>query len=318
MDVLSFEHVHAPGNYKLLVIVDEFTRYAEVFVIPNEEAPTIANKLMEEFIPRYGISEEIIMDRGGPFISELFTELCRQLRVKKIHTAAYHPQANGANERMHGTLYTILRALTNNKGTDWKRQLPLAMYVYRTAIHKALKMSPHQALYGSQPRHINLEAYFDDEGEEDQDLDDRLRGLIQMHQILRKKMEEEQEKRNAQRNENRELREYEPGDWVKCRIHHRHKLAPYWKGPYRVVKKVGEVDYQLAFPEGDRRHPVIHSNHLRPWHGKYCDEIPGPKVFDSRGRPQEVDQEELELWRPARPMTRAFRKLVESTQARPA
>ncbi|MCU0719254.1 MAG: adenylate/guanylate cyclase domain-containing response regulator, partial [Pirellula sp.] len=64
---------------------------------------------------------------------------------------------NGANERMHGTLYTILRASTSKDGKDWKRQLPMAMFVYRNMIHKSTGLSPHQALYGYTSRHECLD-----------------------------------------------------------------------------------------------------------------------------------------------------------------
>jgi hypothetical protein len=59
LDILSLEGVRAPGPKYLLVIVDEYTRYAEAYPIANQEAPTCADKMIEEFVCRFGIPEQI-------------------------------------------------------------------------------------------------------------------------------------------------------------------------------------------------------------------------------------------------------------------
>ena len=55
------------GNKYLLVVTDYFTRYAEAYVIPDIEAKTVAEKLVTEFICRYGVSVQIHTDQGSQF-----------------------------------------------------------------------------------------------------------------------------------------------------------------------------------------------------------------------------------------------------------
>ena len=312
MDFLSLESSTLQGDFRVLVIVDDLTRYAEAFVVPNERGETAANVLMENIICRYGVPEEVITDQGSAFISDLFETMCYQLAVDKIFTSAYHPQGNGINERMHSTLYTILRSLTGNVASTWKKQLPYALYVYRTTIHKAIGMSPHKALYGYSPRFVALdelpvEGYFP--------LDDRVKGLIEIHERCKRHLEQQQLKRNMDYNERRSLRDYEPGDLVKLRIHDRNfKLSPFWKGPFEVVRKVSPVNYEIDLPSDTNMSRIIHSQHMRPWYSKEgtdWDNIPVEKPpvqqikLTKRERKQSTDVRN-------RPITRAYQKIIDA------
>ena len=163
------------------------------------------------------------------------------------------------------SLYTILRSLTASDAPQWRKQLPLALYLYRTTYHKSIGMSPHKALYGYNPRHVALEHlpiddYFP--------LDERLKSLVELHNRCKRFLAEQQEKRNKDRNEKRSYPQYDPGDWVKLRIHARkNKLSPFWKGPYLVLRKLNEVNYEVHFPEEWKSSRIIHVQHMRPWHG---------------------------------------------------
>jgi transposase InsO family protein/ribosomal protein L21E len=289
MDILTLEGVKAGGPANVLVVIDEFTRYAETYILNNMEAETVADKLVEEFVCRYGLPEELLTDRGSQFLSHLFLELCRQLRIQKLNTTAYHPECNGANERMHGTLYTILRALTNKGGKDWKRQLPMAMFVYRNTVHRSLGISPHQALFGYTSRH----EYIDDSMFETSfPVDERVKALYDMREFLQAKMEKMEKENNLRRNRYRKLRCYEVGDKVMLRNHVRTKLDTPWRGPYTIVNKIGNVNYEIQLPVGDRTHKVIHVQHLKPW--RQATEEDGMETID------EESEEEMGRSRPQR------------------
>ena len=64
-----------------LVVVDYFTRWTEAYAIPNQEATTVAKKLLDEMFFRFSPPEQLHSDRGRQFESNLITELCKLLNI---------------------------------------------------------------------------------------------------------------------------------------------------------------------------------------------------------------------------------------------
>jgi hypothetical protein len=51
---------------------------------------------------------------------------------------------------------------------------------------------------------------------------------------------------------------------------HCQKLAPKFYGPYTILKRVGQVTYQLALPSQLKLHPVFHVSCLKKVIGTKC------------------------------------------------
>ena len=67
MDILGPLPETDQGNQVILVVADYFTKWVEAFALPNQEATTIATKLVEEVICRYGVPRELHSDQGSNF-----------------------------------------------------------------------------------------------------------------------------------------------------------------------------------------------------------------------------------------------------------
>ncbi|CAG5036455.1 unnamed protein product [Parnassius apollo] len=78
--------------------MDYFTKWPEVFAIPNQEASTVADKLVYEVFCRSGVPLEIHSDQGRNFESQIFQETCRVMGTHKTRTTSYHPQSDGMVE----------------------------------------------------------------------------------------------------------------------------------------------------------------------------------------------------------------------------
>ncbi|GFW60367.1 transposon Ty3-I Gag-Pol polyprotein [Trichonephila clavipes] len=65
------------GMSYLLTCVDRFTRWPEVFPIPDQTADTIARTFLLGWIARFGVPERITSDRGTNFQSNLFSSLSK-------------------------------------------------------------------------------------------------------------------------------------------------------------------------------------------------------------------------------------------------
>ena len=60
------------GNKYVLVISDYFTRWAEAVSLPNHEASTVAQALMNEWICRYGAPESKLNGHAArPWITSI-------------------------------------------------------------------------------------------------------------------------------------------------------------------------------------------------------------------------------------------------------
>ena len=95
------------GNKFILVVTEYFTKWTEGYAIPNQEATTVAEKLVSEFVCRFGVPREIHSDQGSNFESKVMTEVCKLLDIERKRTL--HPQSDGQVERFNRTLVEMLR-----------------------------------------------------------------------------------------------------------------------------------------------------------------------------------------------------------------
>lgn len=104
LDIVGPLNITQSGNKYILTFEDDFSKYMECIAIHDQEAKTIAHAYFERIICRFSIPERLITDQGANFESNLFKEVCKILKTKKISTTGYHPQANGSMERSHRPL----------------------------------------------------------------------------------------------------------------------------------------------------------------------------------------------------------------------
>jgi hypothetical protein len=86
-------------NRYLLTFQDELSKYTVAVPIPQQDARTVAKVFVEEIILKFGIPQVLLSDQGSNFLSELFANVCKLLRVKRIESSPYHSQTNGTLER---------------------------------------------------------------------------------------------------------------------------------------------------------------------------------------------------------------------------
>jgi len=95
------------GNQYILTVMCPTTRYPEAFPLKNISAKSICKNLVHMFTT-FGIPQEVQSDRGSNFTSELFSKVLQELGIKQTLSTAYHPESQGALERWHQTLKSML------------------------------------------------------------------------------------------------------------------------------------------------------------------------------------------------------------------
>uniref|UniRef100_T1J9U1 RNA-directed DNA polymerase n=1 Tax=Strigamia maritima TaxID=126957 RepID=T1J9U1_STRMM len=130
----------AYGQMKwILVIIDQCTKYVELFPLATVSSTIIVQKI-NEVACRWGHPSKIISDNGKQFVSTIFLEFCESRNIKMSHTSTYNPSAN-PTERANRDLKTML-AIYTNIHLRWPRFLNEFALVSRTNISEALGYSP--------------------------------------------------------------------------------------------------------------------------------------------------------------------------------
>ena len=140
-------------NKYILVIGDYFTRWMEAYSLPSQHTENIAQKLVHEFISRFGTPFEIHSDQGRNFESKLFKEVLKLLEIKKTRTTAYRPSSNGLIERFNGTLGRMIRKFVDRNKNNWDKYLSLLLAAYRASPHPATGYTPNMLMFG---REVNI------------------------------------------------------------------------------------------------------------------------------------------------------------------
>ena len=96
-----------------------------------------------EAVPLRTISAKVVQtDRGSNFISRVFTRILKQLRIQHNVSSAYHPESQGALERYHQTLKSMLRAYCLESGKAWVDTVPWLLFACREVTQESLGFSP--------------------------------------------------------------------------------------------------------------------------------------------------------------------------------
>jgi ribosomal protein L21E len=135
----------------LLVVVDYFTRWVELFSLRTTTSNDIANILIDEIICRWGCPTYILSDNGPQFISELFTNICSSLGIRNKNTSNYHPQTN-MTERMNRNLKPMIAQYAQENPHSWDKHLPKLALSIRTSVNETTGDTPAFLNFGRDPK----------------------------------------------------------------------------------------------------------------------------------------------------------------------
>ena len=152
IDVLGPLPCTVRGNKYIIVVGDYFTKWTECYPVPDHTAKTVATKLVDEFVARFGVPLEVHSDQGREFESEVYTEMCSILGLRKTRTTPYHPRSDGMIERFNRTIEAMLSLWVNKSQTDWDEHLALLAMAYRSAEHETTRETPNTMMLGREVR----------------------------------------------------------------------------------------------------------------------------------------------------------------------
>ena len=99
-----------------------------------------------------GLSAVITSDQGREFHNALNKQLMDEFGIQHRLTTAYHPQANGLDERFNQTLVNTLSKFVQENRQVWDEKLGEVVYAYNTAVQESTKHTPFEAMFGRMAR----------------------------------------------------------------------------------------------------------------------------------------------------------------------
>ncbi|UYV78051.1 hypothetical protein LAZ67_15003310, partial [Cordylochernes scorpioides] len=280
----------------IIVLTDYYTKYAETKAVSEATVKEVSTFLIEHIILRHGAPKFLISDRGSQFTSNLMKEVMKMCKVKHCFTTSYHPQTNGLTERLNRTLINMISMYVNTDQKNWDEILPFITHAYNTTIQETTGYSPFFLLFGREPmsllddENIPTDSNMDDY---DEYIENYLDKIARTRQVVINNTEKTQErmKRNYDKKHNEKI--YEPGHlvavWTQVRkIGKCEKLLRKYFGPYRILKKLSNVNYLIEPKDNPGQDPlIVHVSRLKPYFER-IDEVtheddvyPLPRINDT-------------------------------------
>ena len=139
-------------NVYFLHLVDVATRFSLASVVKRKTPEVIAEKIMTMWIGSgMGPPKRFLADNGGEFANEVFRDMCSNLNIEVMNTAAYSPWQNGICERNHAVVDNcVAKIMEEQPGTNLEIALAWAVNA-KNSLSMVYGWSPYQLVFGSNP-----------------------------------------------------------------------------------------------------------------------------------------------------------------------
>ena len=254
MDILSGLPTTKDKYKHILVMVDSYSKWVELFPLRTQEAQEVATVIFREIISRYGAMRSILSDRGRNFMSKLVQALAEMFDIKRHFTSPYHPMTNGLTESKNIYILQALRAYCKGQQDDWPELLPGIMMAYRsTPCTQSTQFSPFFMLYGREMR-LPIDTVLQPKDHLTQDHKVHLSRILQNLEVCRKiageNIKDAQSKYKFQYDKRSKVPEYRPAQrvWLYCTkvpVGKAPKLHRKWVGPYYITMLGPNHTYKL-------------------------------------------------------------------------
>ncbi len=248
------------GNQYLLTIMCAATRFPEAVPLRKVTAPAISRALVR-FFTVFGLPRVVQSDQGSNYMSRLFSQVLKQLSIQHSTSSAYHPESQGALERFHQTLKTMLKTYCKEFERDWDDGVPLLLFAVREVVQESLGFSPAELVFGHTvrgPLKLVKEKWLAFEHSTPTNLLDYVSNfrfrLGRACELAKENLKAVQGKMKTWYDRKARHRVFSSGDQVLVLLPVPGSvLQAQYSGPYIIERKVGECNYVVKTPDRKRK-----------------------------------------------------------------
>lgn len=269
------------GNEYLLTIMCAATRFPEAIPLRKITSRSVI-KALTHFFSLFGLPRVVQTDQGTNFQSKMFNQVIQTLGVQHVVSSAYHPESQGALERWHQTLKSMLRKYCLETGRSWDEGVPFVLFAARDAVQESLGFSPADLVFAHSPRgplKALKEKFLSLSTSPTTNVLDYVSNfrerLLAANKIAQASLS------NAQRHMKRRFdkravkREFSVGDKVLVLLPLAGTaLSAKFAGPYDVKEKLSDTNYVICTPDRKRKTRICHVNMLKEYRARTADPLP--------------------------------------------
>lgn len=296
------------GHQYIIVIIDAFSRFVELFPTTSLESKWAAKAIIQ-FVGRYGTPMSVRSDNGSQF-KDAFKQALITLKIDHVLTIPHSHQENAIVERANKEVMRHLRHFLLDDPIlkqNWTDCLPLVQRIINSTRHESIGVAPATVVYGAG---INLDNRLLEQSEQSHygDINSTL-DYVEKMKILQQKIIEMVRQQQYETNTYRlfpdstsankrkrkvaaetSIAEFNRGDQVLVNYPDNamgnkppNKLLTHLKGPFKVLSHEGPK-YTVENPT-TRTTEAVHISRLRPFNYD-------PNNID----PQEVARKDLNMY----------------------
>jgi len=134
----------------ILVIIDTFTRYVEIFPTKDVSADAATDALWRHSC-RFGTSLEIMTDYGTQFMNKTFDGFSTLSGIRHHSSIPYSNEENGIVERANKEVNRHIRNILSDKEcvANWPQMLCMTEKLLNSSVKQPLGASPNALLFGN-------------------------------------------------------------------------------------------------------------------------------------------------------------------------
>jgi len=247
----------------ILTIVDHGCSHAAVFLpcSTNITGPGITQLYLEHVYRWFGLPQKMISDRDPRFTSHFGKALLTKLGIAQNLSTAFHPQTDGLSEQKNQWIEQYLRLVTSSNPEHWTQWLDITSAVHNNRRNATTGLSPNQILLGYEIKLIPSET----PSSNNQMAEDRIKKIMEYQAQAVDALNK------ATKGDGSIPQQYSIGDqvWLEGKHlkfpHQKTKLNPKRYGPFKIIKMISPVAYQIELPPSWKIHPVFHTSLLSPY-----------------------------------------------------